>query len=185
MLDTENAYAIFVTSLRLILQKKMKPKQERRRLRELYSAIPTFECIEGCTDCCGPVAASREERARNPELMDLETARDLMDVLIRGGASVQELEKAPQLTAWGQAGADCLTCPYARKGLGCAIYADRPFLCRLYGTIPSLQCPHGRRPEKLLSNIEERRLVRSYLELFPKQTRRMVSEENSGQIAVD
>jgi uncharacterized protein len=144
----------------------MKPKQERRRLRELYAQIPRFKCIEGCTDCCGPVAASKEERRAHPELLSLETARDIMDVLSQGGASTQELAVAPKLTAWGQAGADCLTCPYVIKNGGCAIYDDRPFLCRFYGTVPSLKCPHGRAPEKMLSNIEERALMHSYLELF-------------------
>jgi uncharacterized protein len=144
----------------------MKPKQERRRLRELYAQIPRFECIPGCTDCCGPVPASREERRAHREFMDLETAHDILDVLSQGGASAQELAKAPKLTAWGQAGADCLTCPYALKGLGCAIYNDRPFLCRLFGTVPSMACPHGRGPEKMLALAEERRLMHSYLELF-------------------
>lgn len=30
-------------------------------LASLYSAIPTFECKPGCTDCCGPVPFSRAE----------------------------------------------------------------------------------------------------------------------------
>lgn len=32
-----------------------------RRLKKLYRQIPTFQCIEGCTDCCGPVPFSRLE----------------------------------------------------------------------------------------------------------------------------
>ena len=29
--------------------------------QRLYAAIPPFECIEGCTDCCGPVPWSAWE----------------------------------------------------------------------------------------------------------------------------
>jgi hypothetical protein len=144
----------------------MKPKQERRRLRELYAQIPTFQCIPGCTDCCGPVPSSREERRASPQLMDLETVHDILEVLSKGGASAQELAVAPEITAWGKSGADCLTCAYALEGTGCAIYDDRPFLCRLFGTVPSMPCPHGRAPAQMLSLSDERRLVRSYLELF-------------------
>jgi hypothetical protein len=144
----------------------MKPKLERRRLRELYARVPAFKCIPGCTDCCGPVAASREEQRKAPELLNLETARDIMGVLTKGGASAQELAVAPKLTAWAQTGADCLTCPYVIKHGGCAIYDDRPFLCRIYGNVPSLPCPHGAGPAKMLSLAEERSLMHSYLELF-------------------
>jgi Fe-S-cluster containining protein len=141
----------------------MKPKQERRRLRELYAKIPTFKCIEGCTDCCGPVPATREERRLNPEF--LHTAADIIHVLQKGAASPVELGKAPRLADWAY-GAGCLSCPYVIEHGGCAIYDDRPLLCRLYGTTANLPCPHGRAPEKMLSLGEERSLMHSYLELF-------------------
>ncbi len=141
----------------------MKPKQERRRLRELYAKIPTFKCIEGCTDCCGPVPATREERRLNPEF--LPTAADIIHVLQNGAASQEELKAAPRLADWAY-GAGCLSCPYEIAHGGCAIYDDRPFLCRIYGTTQNLPCPHGRAPEKMLSLGEERSLMHSYLELF-------------------
>ena len=28
----------------------------------LYMQIPDFECVEGCTDCCGPIPATEGER---------------------------------------------------------------------------------------------------------------------------
>lgn len=29
--------------------------------KDLYAQIPTFQCIEGCTDCCGPVPFDKFE----------------------------------------------------------------------------------------------------------------------------
>jgi uncharacterized protein len=145
----------------------MKPKQERRELKRLYSRIPTFKCVEGCSDCCGPVPASREERKRGPQLMSLELAGQIVDILNAGGASPEELNDAPNLVEWSKKGADCLTCPYVvANGGGCAIYDDRPFLCRIFGTVPSLPCPHGAGPDRMLSTADERDIMRSYHELI-------------------
>lgn len=144
----------------------MKPKQERRELKRLYSRIPTFKCVEGCTDCCGMVPASREELKQAPQLMRPELAGQILDVLAAGGASAAELEVAPDLREWAQKGPSCLNCPYViANGGGCAIYDDRPFLCRLFGTVPGMPCPHGAAPERMLSLAEERDLMRAYLKL--------------------
>lgn len=143
----------------------MKPKQERRELKRLYSRIPIFKCIEGCTDCCGPVPASREERKLAPQLISPEMAGQIVDVMRGGGASPEELKAAPKMGEW--AFGNCITCPYViEHGGGCAIYDDRPFLCRIFGTIPSLPCPHGAGPERMLSAAEERDLMQSYHKLF-------------------
>lgn len=34
---------------------------ERRAIRRLRLLIPTFECVPGCSDCCGPVPFSKWE----------------------------------------------------------------------------------------------------------------------------
>ena len=44
-----------------------------KRLEEIYSQIPEMECIEGCTDCCGPVTFS------NQELLNISDRRYFMD----------------------------------------------------------------------------------------------------------
>jgi uncharacterized protein len=119
----------------------MKSKQEKRELAELYSMIPATDlpCVEGCSDCCGPVPASREELRRGPKLFD---------ALI-----------------------SCSSCPYVVKnGGGCAIYDDRPFMCRLFGASeePQMQCPHGRGASRKLSVAATRDLTRRYLRLIKK-----------------
>jgi hypothetical protein len=135
-----------------------------RSLQKLYAQIPRFQCIKGCTDCCGPVPSAPAERNRAPALMDLDTAADILEVLAKGGAAPGELAHAPALTGWlGNYG--CLSCPYAQNG-GCAIYDNRPFLCRLFGTVPSMPCPHGRGPTRMLTRKRERKLMKAYLEHF-------------------
>lgn len=64
---------------------------------------------------------------------------------------------------------ECIACPYSANG-ACEIYEDRPFICRLYGTVdtPRLRCPHGCAPEKMLTEAEGARLTAEYQRLKPK-----------------
>jgi uncharacterized protein len=128
----------------------MKPKQEKRELKNLYDLIdqmPKFECIPGCTDCCGPVPSSREEIRRAPMLANaLDRLQTLVDEEVLG---------------W------CATCDYARPGHGCAIYEDRPFVCRLFGVSedPKLTCVHGRGSSKKFTIEQTHLLVNRYLKI--------------------
>lgn len=145
----------------------MKPKQERRELRRLYSRIPTFKCVDGCTDCCGPVPVTREEHRQGAQLLSPELTGQLVDIMNAGGASSEELKASPELTQWAKNMGACLKCPYVlANGGGCAIYDNRPFLCRLFGTVPRMPCPHGAGPERMLSIADERELMRDYLKLL-------------------
>jgi hypothetical protein len=62
---------------------------------------------------------------------------------------------------------DRIDCPYECAS-GCAIYAQRPFMCRLFGATdePRLTCPHGCGPAQKLSAAEAHRLTNAYLALF-------------------
>ena len=76
------------------------------RLRE---QIPTFECVPGCQDCCGPVTTSSEEMSRLPVKSDAEH-----------DAALNELN-----------------CVHLGPH-GCEVYAERPLICRLFGTTPRI-----------------------------------------------
>lgn len=96
-------------------------------LRFLRRRIPAFECQPGCHDCCGPVTASSEEMARLP----------VKNEALRAAAL------------------DDLSCPHLAAH-GCGVYAERPLVCRLFGTTPRLACPNGKRPATLIApNIEQ------------------------------
>lgn len=101
-------------------------------IQDQYKRIPTFECIPGCTDCCGPVPMTvAEQTLITPLPFRHQDAR----------------------------------CQYLVDG-ACSIYEHRPLLCRLFGTVdaPKLRCPHGKRPEKLLTAYQGGTIMRKYLQ---------------------
>jgi Fe-S-cluster containining protein len=97
-----------------------------RRIEELRRRIPTFTCIVGCHDCCGPVTASAEEVARLPAKTEAEHEAALAD----------------------------LSCPHL-GARGCEVYSERPLICRLFGTTPRLLCPNGQRPVYMVDTNTE------------------------------
>lgn len=60
-----------------------------------------------------------------------------------------------------------LTCPYAIGGR-CEIYAKRPLICRLFGTVNDerLLCPHGCGPEKKLTAKEADEIMQDYFKIM-------------------
>jgi Fe-S-cluster containining protein len=117
-----------------------------RRLDRLYREIPTFDCIPGCTDCCGPVPATRTEAAKAPLLAD----------------AIQRAQKS-----------GCFDCAYEKATGGCAVYDNRPFMCRLFGATsdPRLECPHGKGPRHPISAAKARALTDAYLRLMEEENR--------------
>lgn len=97
----------------------------------LREQIPSFRCVVGCHDCCGPVTVSTDEMARLPRKTEEE----------RDAALSQ------------------LTCPHLGES-GCQAYQERPLICRLFGTTPNLPCPNGRRPVYMIEEGVERRIHR-------------------------
>jgi Fe-S-cluster containining protein len=41
---------------------------------------------------------------------------------------------------------------------GCEVYADRPLICRLFGTTPRLLCPNGQRPVYMIDKGTEQEI---------------------------
>ncbi|HJW81759.1 MAG TPA: YkgJ family cysteine cluster protein [Acidiferrobacterales bacterium] len=109
--------------------------KNRQKVRSLREQIPSFECQPGCHDCCGPVTTSTEEMARLPVKSDAEHATALAE----------------------------LSCPHLGEH-GCQVYAERPLICRLFGTTPRLACPNGRRPAVMIDPRIERRIYRYFAE---------------------
>lgn len=103
--------------------------RNNQKLADLRQRIPSFTCIVGCHDCCGPVTASSEEMARLPVKTEAEHAAAL----------------------------DELSCPHLGKH-GCEVYGERPLICRLFGTTPSLLCPNGMRPVYMIDTKTEREI---------------------------
>ena len=92
------------------------------QLEELYAQLPALSCLGLCEASCGEhIDASTAERRR----------------LLHAGVDLD----AP--TPDG-------ACPALTQtfGLGrCSVHAIRPTICRLWGVMASMPCPHGCRPE--------------------------------------
>ncbi|MEE9103644.1 YkgJ family cysteine cluster protein [Pseudomonas sp. QE6] len=101
----------------------------RRKIDHLRRQIPSFACVPGCHDCCGPVTASSEEMSRLPVKSDA--------------------EHDAALAHWN--------CVHLGPH-GCEVYEERPLICRLFGTTPSLPCPRGRGPESPTDEQVERQV---------------------------
>lgn len=109
-------------------------------LSEIYARIPKVEgCKTGCSDCCGPVP-----------MEDAEAGRIVSPIL---------LEDSP-LGKMTPTKAGCLTCAFSTTS-GCAIYGNRPLVCRLFGAVdhPRMTCPHGARAKHPLAHERALELI--------------------------
>lgn len=101
-----------------------------RRIDKLLSKLPKLACKQKCQEACGPIAMSRLEHRRIEEA-GLDT-RPLAD----------------------------LTCPLLGADGLCKIYEIRPTICRLFGLVKKMQCPHGCVPERWVSDAEAHELLK-------------------------
>ena len=101
-------------------------------LDRLYAAVPAVPCRRLCGEACGPVI-----------LTDLEARR--LQV-----ASHVKPRTLPMIAS----GAD-LRCIYLTPAQdGCTVHAIRPLICRVWGALKRLSCPHGCVPERWISDSE-------------------------------
>lgn len=120
------------------------------KIDALLSGLPTFQCKEGCADCCGPVELSRLEYLRCLKA-SARTAEDVKQQMQNN--LKQGIYACPLLDA---------------KTNRCTVYEVRPAICRLFGVVKSqLVCPHGYAPEiaALLSDEQAREILHKVEEL--------------------
>lgn len=120
------------------------------KIDALLSKIPTFQCKEGCFDCCGPLELSRLEYMR---------------CIQASGRSAEDVRQQMQ----NNLKQGIYTCPLLDTQTGkCTVYEVRPAICRLFGAVRGeLVCPHGYAPEaeKLLSDRQARDILKKVEEL--------------------
>lgn len=109
-------------------------------IRFFRERIPTFACTPGCHDCCGPVTASAEEVSRLPQKSAAEHDAALAEY----------------------------NCVYLGEH-GCTVYAERPLICRVFGTTPRLRCPNGKGPLEMIDAKLDQDIQR-----FHAQTRQVL-----------
>jgi len=106
------------------------PREEIERAKslvlEIYDAIPDFECVPGCADCCGTIKFTYIERQ-----IILEYAR-------KNNIKIEMVSATKN-------------CPVLDENNRCKIYPARPLICRLFGVVDHelLRCPY-RQPKTLI-----------------------------------
>jgi Fe-S-cluster containining protein len=108
-------------------------------LEAIYAEVPSIPCRGLCHTYCGPVDGAAEERRR---IAARGFTIDPRSQLTMTPSSVQ-ITMCPALTPFGS----------------CAVYSDRPLICRLWGVTESMPCEYGCKPERLLTNDEARDLI--------------------------
>lgn len=98
-------------------------------LAKIYAAVPEVHCKGLCQQCCGPVFMSATEERL---------------IAAKHGSIPSYLPN--------------LRCDKLKDGK-CSIYQDRPLICRLWGAVRRMQCPHGCRPKHFLPDHDARALL--------------------------
>jgi Fe-S-cluster containining protein len=89
------------------------------RLQRIYAAIPGINCKGLCQESCGSIGMTNLEQ----------------DIIARKhGRDLPLLEIFDDL------------CPALSPEGRCTVYDDRPFICRLWGTVDKMPCEHGCEP---------------------------------------
>lgn len=99
-------------------------------LQQIYAVIPELQCQGKCQESCGPILMSSTELTR-----------------------IAAITKPPSFCSI------TLTCTKL-KGGRCSIYELRPLICRLWGVVKAMACPHGCNPARWLSDSEARSLIK-------------------------
>jgi hypothetical protein len=99
----------------------------------LYARLPVVACRRLCGDACGPILLTELE-ARRLHVTAHAKPRTIPLARVDGSTS----ERCVYLTA---------------RGL-CAAYDVRPLICRVWGVVKALSCPHGCVPDSWLDDLD-------------------------------
>lgn len=109
-------------------------------LQEIYSKIPRLNCIRKCSESCGPIPLSPAEA----------------DELVPKTAPEHLVTNAFPIIMFNEA---TNSCPHLSTEGSCAVYENRPLICRLYGVVKAMRCPYGCKPLAWLRDEKARQLL--------------------------
>ena len=98
-------------------------REIKKRLEDIYSQIPSFDC-KHCHQCEGPIVWFEPEEIMMRDYLKKHNMKYLK-------WSKEQFERNKN------------KCPYLKKGR-CSIYEVRPIVCRLQGVVPDLPCKHNK-----------------------------------------
>jgi len=109
--------------------------EKAQSLDALYREIPAFECVDGCTACCGPVPFSEIEAER---------------------VGLEQIEGSTELTCPFVEDGGCSV--YEHRPFICRLFGTAP-------QVPALHCPKGGTCKKPISEKRAGALTNRYLKL--------------------
>lgn len=117
----------------------MRRSKQLRVLREVWASMPSIECKGLCWQSCSTVPVFPVEL----ELLQEHAGRELATV----GLSYAD----GRVVGLGKFGEPCPFLVLRR----CSAHEVRPTICRAFGVTQGLQCPHGCKPARLLSDEQQ------------------------------
>lgn len=127
-----------------------------KTLDDIWDSIPEVTCKGLCQSVCGPIAYSAIEG----------------DEISSSGYNLPAVRSHPEYGA--------LTCSHLTDQGCCAIHEVRPLVCRLFGAVRALKCPHGCKPEGgYLSDQDARMLLHTAQRLSGGRTSLLSIQENT------
>lgn len=124
----------------------------------LYAEIPEMECKGLCGDVyCGPIGMGKTERLRILDRIGHPPFSRIFPAIEQPG-ELALLAFHEHLSQSG--GVACLKCPMLVDNK-CRVYDIRPMICRLWGAVEDLRCPHGCRPKELMKRADGKRLLKA------------------------
>ena len=117
----------------------MTKTKKLRVLREIYASIPSAGCKGLCVDACStipvfPFELEQLEVAAGRKLPTMPAGDDVGSLLLGSAIGVP--------------------CPLLVMGR-CSAYDQRPLICRAFGSVEGLRCPHGCRPVELITDAAQ------------------------------
>lgn len=104
------------------------------KLARAYAKVPQIACKGLCHESCGIIPLIGKER----ELANRVAPEHVEKLGIKGA----------DLVIYDDEKRGC--CPFLAEKR-CSIYEERPFMCRVWGVVDGMPCPHGCQPEERMS----------------------------------
>jgi len=130
-----------------------------KKLEEIYAKLPPIACKGLCHDSCGVIPIAPIERETMADYTGKKVKVEPLIVL--GLHSKHRVLRPKDPTD--------LTCPYLKKER-CSIHPARPLICRMYGVVAGMVCPHGCKPmmAEMLTDEQAHEIIEAVANLKPR-----------------
>jgi Fe-S-cluster containining protein len=108
------------------MSKKRRTREAHAQLDAIYARLPRIDCRGLCAGSCGAIILTATEAER----------------MKQAHPDRRALKTCP------------IMCSYLTPRNRCAVYRARPLICRVWGLVKRMSCPHGCVPDRWLSDHE-------------------------------